>query len=110
MQCYTQLVPPTAVNACASLPFTSATANNLIVSKTSLLQVFALKAVLTDVQEPSADGAPPRKERVHTSKLVLVAQYELPGAILALQRVRIKSKSEGDLLLVALKDAKLSLL
>jgi len=95
MQCYTQLVPPTAVNACVSLPFLSATANNLVVAKSSLLQVFSLKAVIRD--------------KLSLTKLVLVGQYELPGIITALARVKAKSRSGGNLLLISLREAKLSL-
>ena len=40
MQCYTELVPPTAVTRAVSLPFLSSIAANLIVAKTSLLQIF----------------------------------------------------------------------
>lgn len=49
-------------------------------------------------------------ERLPTTKLVLIAQYELAGTITSLARVKIlKSKSGAEALLVALKDAKLSL-
>ena len=132
MQCYTDLIAPTAVTHSISLPFLSATANNLIVAKTSLLQIFSLKSIITDPnvearaqvngtyhheQQPDNDPAArnssrkaQRTERTHTSKLVLVTQYELSGTVTALGRVKImQSKSGGEALLVALKDAKLSL-
>ena len=117
MQCYTQLTPPTAVSHSVSLPFLSASANNLVVAKASLLQVFSFKSVISehDSDLPGASASSPdqalrRTERVPTTKLVLVSQYELSGAIISLGRVKIlRSKSGGEALLVALKDAKLSL-
>ncbi|KAL9026570.1 MAG: hypothetical protein Q9196_004784, partial [Gyalolechia fulgens] len=130
MQCYTELTPPTAVSLSLSLPFLSASANNLVVAKTSLLQVFSLKSVLTDYNAtfetstelrrasvthpgPSATltGTFPRGERAPTTKLVLIAQYELSGIVTSLARVKIlKSKSGGEALLISLRDAKASLI
>lgn len=49
MQCYTELVPPSVVSCAVSLPFTSAHAENLVVAKGSLLQVFSTKTVSTEV-------------------------------------------------------------
>ena len=132
MQCYTELTPPTAVTHSLALPFLSASANNLIVAKTSLLQVFSLKSVVTNNSDDSSRNAqhsgqnqpeeargpdsslPPsattKGDRVHTTKLVLVAQFELAGTITSLARVKIlQSKSGGEALLVALRDAKVSL-
>lgn len=49
-------------------------------------------------------------EKAHTTKLVLVAQYDLFGTVTSLARVKIlHTKSGGETLLVALRDAKLSL-
>lgn len=88
MQCYTEILPPTAVTHAINLPFLSPKASTLIVAKTSLLQIF-------DV----ADG-----------KLVLVAEYQLAGTVISLARIKaLDTKSGGEALLVALKDAKLSL-
>ena len=126
MQCYTELTPPTAVTHSLSLPFLSSTANNLIVVKTSLLQIFSLKSIITTQQNaPSAgeaslpngasngqgsSSATIRAERVQTTKLVLIAQYELAGEVTSIARVKIlRAKSGGEALLVALRDAKLSL-
>ena len=132
MQCYTELTPPTAVTHSLALPFLSTSANNLIVAKTSLLQIFSLKSVVTNVsddtsrnaqvsshnQREEAHGpdsslphsATAKGDRIHTTKLVLVAQFELAGTITSLARVKIlRSKSGGEALLVALRDAKLSL-
>ena len=94
MQCYTELSPPSGVTQSLALPFISSTANNLIVARTSLLQIF-------DVRSPD-QGLDP--------KLILIAEYHLSGTITALGRVHLeKSKSGGDAVLVALRDAKLSL-
>lgn len=114
MQCFTELTAPTAVTHSLCLPFLSPTANNLIVAKTNLLQIFALKSVITDPDVVSThhlpDEAATAKERVPTTKLILVAQYELSGTVTSLARIKIlKSKSGGEALLVALRDAKLSL-
>ncbi|MCJ1428150.1 mRNA cleavage and polyadenylation factor subunit [Sticta canariensis] len=136
MQCYTQLTPPTAVTHSLSLPFLSSSANNLIVAKTSLLQIFSVKSIITNANSTldklaipesnrtrSGDGngpqTPPlpsdhsiqRAERLLTTKLVLVAQYDLSGTITSIARVKIlRSRSGGEALLVALRDAKLSLI
>ena len=121
MQCYTELTAPTAVTHSLSLPFLSPSANNLVVAKTNLLQIFSFKSVITttgrlyssatndaDLKNPPSSVT--RPDRQHTTKLVLVAQYELSGSITSLARVRIlQSKSGGEALLVALRDAKLSL-
>lgn len=95
MQCYSELVPPTGVTQALTLPFTSATANNLVIARTSLLQVFSLKQV----------------NQNHDTKLVLVAEFPLAGTVTSLGRVKgASSKSGGEAVLVALRDAKLSLI
>ena len=95
MQCYTELVPPSAVTHALALPFTSLDASNLIVAKTSLLQVFCHK----------------QTHHAPDTKLVLLAEYSLAGTVTALGRVKIlNSKSGGEAILVALRDAKLSLI
>ncbi|KUJ24329.1 uncharacterized protein LY89DRAFT_604897 [Mollisia scopiformis] len=135
MQCYTELTPPTAVTHSLSLPFISAKANNLIVAKTSLLQIFTIKTVsieLDDSRESEAskqDGkwdatisddaletsfpgidSVLRTDRAKKTKLVLLAEYTLSGTITSLARIKVpSSKSGGEALLVGLKDAKLSL-
>ena len=132
MQCYTELTPPTAVTHSLALPFLSASANNLIVAKTSLLQIFSLKSVVTSTSDdPSRNAQIPSQhqreeghgpdsslphsatakgDRVHTTKLVMVSQFELAGTVTSLARLKIlRSKSGGEALLVALKDAKVSL-
>ena len=116
MQCYKEVIPPSAVTASLSLPFLSSSANNLIVAKTSLLQIFAFKSVISETRDEalaSQNDQPertPRRDRAHVTKLVLVGEYEIAGQITALARIsKLRSKAGADLLLVALKDAKLSL-
>ena len=123
MQCLTHLIPATAVTHCVSLPFLSSSANNLVVAKTSLLQIFSFKSVAEDASEVTSHSpidqddpqnkGPPRtskRERVQTTKLVLIAQHELAGTVTALARVKLlRSRSGGEALLVGVKDAKLSL-
>ena len=95
MQCYTELVPPSGITHAVSLPFTAATASNLVVARTSLLQIFSHKQVNSG----------------QDTKLVLVAEFSLSGTITSLGRVKIlNSKCGGEALLVALRDAKLSLI
>ncbi|KAK4940166.1 mRNA cleavage and polyadenylation factor subunit [Elasticomyces elasticus] len=95
MQCYTELLPPSGVTHALSLPFTSANDANLLVARTSLLQVFKCKQL----------------EQGQETKLVLVAEYNLAGTVTSLGRVKTPdSKSGGDAVLIAFLDAKLSLI
>jgi cleavage and polyadenylation specificity factor subunit 1 len=139
MQCYTELTPPTAVTHSLTLSFLSPNANNLIVAKTSLLQIFSLRTIseesglLLGQEEQSAkessiadrrindddgleasflgtDSIPLRSNHLENIKLVLVAEYTLSGTVTSLVRVKPDaSENRGDLLLVGFKDAKLSL-
>lgn len=140
MQCYTELTPPTAVTHSLSLPFLSAQASNLVVAKTSLLQIFSFKTISVDY-DPSAkedekaaadtnvydqrvnnddgfessylvvDSILVRAENARMTKLVLVAEYPLSGTVTAMERVKtLESKSGGESILLAFKDAKLSII
>ncbi|KAI0397396.1 CPSF A subunit region-domain-containing protein [Xylariaceae sp. FL0594] len=139
MQCYTELTPPTAVTHSLSLPFLSAQSNNLIVAKSSLLQIFTTKLVSAEVDKAQrsqlptsipdqpydarlndddgleasflgADSALVRSDRSQYTKLVLVTEIPLAGTVTGLARVKYPSSlSGGDALLLALKDAKLSM-
>ena len=136
MQCYTELTPPTAVTHSLSLPFVSANANNLVVAKTSLLQIFSTKTIEVEVAGPAARDAAKREsaydptindedgladafmgedsamrvDRTKQTKLILVAEYTLSGTITSLVRIKtMSSKSGGEALLVGFRDAKLSL-
>jgi cleavage and polyadenylation specificity factor subunit 1 len=123
MQVYTELAPPTAVSHALSLPFTSARANNLVVAKNSLLQVFELKSTVTDISlgaGADADNAAanfdteaadvPLQRTENTAKLVLVGEFPLAGTVISLARIKaLNTRSKGEALLVACRDAKLSL-
>ncbi|KAF7902784.1 hypothetical protein EAF00_002687 [Botryotinia globosa] len=139
MQCYTELTPPTAVTHSLTLPFLSADARNLVVAKSSLLQIFTTKTVSVDLDDLSGkdsstakddtiidprvnnddgvedsflgtDSIIQRPELARTTKLVLIAEYNLSGTVTSLVRVKtISSKTGGEALLVGFKDAKLSL-
>lgn len=140
MQCYTELTPATAVTHSLSLPFLSAKANNLIVAKSSILQIFETKTITSelDVSQASTlhsakptvqydsrindddglessflggDAAFQRSDRANHTKLVLVAELNMSGTVTGLARIKTQhTSSGGEALLVQFKDAKLSLL
>jgi cleavage and polyadenylation specificity factor subunit 1 len=122
MQCYAELAPPTAVTHSVGLPFLHSKASNLVVAKTSVLQIFELKTVSTEAavtandgehspQDSEADAFDLSLQRLEqTCKLVLVAEHVLSGTVISLKPVKtINTKSGGDALLIAFKEAKLSL-
>ncbi|XXH05671.1 hypothetical protein Hte_012106 [Hypoxylon texense] len=140
MQCYTELTPPTAVTHSVSLPFLSAQSNNLVVAKASLLQIFTTKSVSAELDKAQnaqlqssrptehydarvndddgleasflgGDSVLVRSDRSNYTKLVLVTEYTLAGTITGLVRIGSKTTaSGGEALLVAFKDAKMSML
>jgi len=123
MQCYTEIAPPTAVSHAVHIAFVAPRAHNLVVAKSSLLQIFELKSTITEVASANdevtenagplldtetADLAIQRTE--NTTKLVLVAEFPLAGTVLSLARVKVlHTRSKAEALLVAFRDAKLSL-
>lgn len=123
MQCYTELAPPTAVSHAIHLPFLTPKSNNLVVAKNSLLQIFDLKSTVTEV--PSGDDAGaehvspmldteaadvPLQRTENTAKLVLIGEFPLSGTVISLARIKaLNTKSRAEALLVAFRDAKLSL-
>jgi cleavage and polyadenylation specificity factor subunit 1 len=123
MQCYSELVAPTAVSHAVSLPLLHAKANNLVVAKTSLLQIFQLKSISTEVSSDRSGGANGAEAdladgavdlELHrmedTTKLSLISEYQLAGTVTALKRVKtLNTKSGGEALLIGFRDAKLSL-
>lgn len=140
MQCYTELTPPTAVTHSLTLPFVSATANNLVVAKSSLLQIFESKTITSEVDNSQSstlhstkpvaqydsrlnddeglessflggDASFQKSDRTSNTKLVLVTEVPVSGVITGLARIKTqKTLSGGEALLVQFKDAKLSLL
>lgn len=111
MQCYTELLPPTGVTHALAVPFFSAAANNLVVVRTSLLQVFSLLNVTRRAENGVPENGSARQDQFETTKLVLEREYPLPGTVTDLSRVKIlNSKSGGDAILLAFRNAKLSLI
>ncbi|ORY01971.1 hypothetical protein BCR34DRAFT_605722, partial [Clohesyomyces aquaticus] len=123
MQCYTEVAPPTAVSHALQIPLLSSKANNLVVAKNSLLQVFELRSTVTEVptagEGETGNVAPhfdsevadvPFQRTEHTGKLILIGEYPLAGTVLSLARVKVlHAKSRGEALLIAFRDAKLGL-
>lgn len=139
MQCYAELTPPTAVTHSISLPFLSAQSNNLVVARASLLQIFTTKSVSAEIDNAQnsqlqssttdqpydtrindddgleasflgADSALVRSDRSHYTKLVLVAEFPVAGTVIGLARIKSPSSaSGGEALLLAFRDAKLSM-
>ena len=127
MQCFAELLSPSAVTHALSLPFLSKSANNVVIVKTSLLQIYSFKSVIqarldssSGIEHPTStlnfdiDGkqnlTSARAERTQFTKLVLVGEYELSGTVTSLGRIKLpRSKSGGDALLIASRDSKISL-
>ncbi|CEO58535.1 hypothetical protein PMG11_03252 [Penicillium brasilianum] len=110
MQCYTELLPPSGVTHALAVPFLSATAKNLIVVRSSLLQVFSLSAPAQRLAE-NAETHPTTSPHPPGTKLILEKEYSLPGTVTDLSRVKILNpKSGGEAILVAVRNAKLSLI
>ena len=109
MQAYAELIPPTAVTHAVALPFTTAFANNLVVAKTSLLQLFEVRSIRTSptyakTRQQNDDESSPKPT------LLLVGEFPIAGSITSLAAVKLQnSKSGGSGLLVAVRDAKFSL-
>ncbi|KAK3714705.1 mRNA cleavage and polyadenylation factor subunit [Vermiconidia calcicola] len=102
MQAYTELIPPSAVNHAVSLPFLDSKTKNLVIAKTCLLQIFSLKTYASSGNGPPNSASKP--------KLVLVGEYPVSGTVTSLASIKaLNTKSGGDALLIAFKDAKLSL-
>ncbi|KID78715.1 Protein cft1 [Metarhizium brunneum] len=125
MQVYTELVPPSAVTHSLSLPLTSASANNLVVAKGSLLQIFSTRSIPAELDPQAQDAQSSVKEdHVHfdrrandddglessflggeslivradpsnITKLVLIAEIPLAGTVIGLARVKVKNTPSG---------------
>ena len=111
MQCYTELMPPTGVTHALAVPFISATANNLVVVKTSQLQIFSLITIPRQEGSGLPENGMASPDRSETTKLILEREYPLPGIVSDLSRVKIlNSKNGGEAVLLAFRNAKLSLI
>ncbi|KAK8928059.1 Protein cft1 [Metarhizium anisopliae] len=125
MQVYTELVPPSAVTHSLSLPLTSASANNLVVAKGSLLQIFSTRSIPAELDPQAQDAQSSVKEdHVHfdrrandddglessflggeslivradpsnITKLVLITEIPLAGTVIGLARVKVKNTPSG---------------
>lgn len=110
MQCYTEILPPTGVTHAVSIPFTSATASNLVVVRTSLLQVFSLVKTYPQASKEKSGTSTTLSSQPET-KLVLEKEYPLSGTVTDLSRVKtLTTKSGGEAILIAVRNAKLSLI
>lgn len=139
MQVYSELAAPSAVTHSLSLALTSPSASNLVVAKGSLLQIFATRAISAELDPQSRKEDAPkidaaqldhraanddnglessflggetmlvRADRSTNTKLVLVAELPLAGTVIGLARVKLKTASGGDALLLAYKAAKMCL-
>jgi len=139
MQCYSELTPPTAVTHSLTISLLTARSLNLVVAKSSLLQVFTTKSVseeLDNAQDQSADAKGPtiqydsrvnddegleasflggdalllKSDRANNTKLVLVAEFPLSGTVTGLAKIKtLNTRSGGESLLIAFEDARLSL-
>jgi cleavage and polyadenylation specificity factor subunit 1 len=105
MQCYTELIPPSAVTHAVALPFLHSSTTNLVVAKSSLLQVFDVRR-----GNKRAENGLEEDDTEKRNLLVLIGEYSVSGTITALNTISVvHTKSGGDALLIAFKDAKLSL-
>ena len=112
MQAYAELIPPTTVSHAIAVPFVSDNALSLVVAKTSLLQVFDIKSLLpkNNTNYHRSNGKTDNLQDKSQDKLILVGEYPVSGIVTSLASVRIqKSKSGGHALLVAVRDAKFSI-
>jgi cleavage and polyadenylation specificity factor subunit 1 len=137
MQVYTELVAPSAVTHSLNLPFTSASANNLVVAKGSLLQIFETKTITSELDPQHQNTQPAKNEnefdirgndddglessflggetlllrdRAQNTKLVLVAEIPIAGTIIGLASLNIQhTASGGEALLLAYRGAKMCL-
>lgn len=93
---YKELVAPTAVTQAIEGRFTALRGRDLVVTRSSQLQLYHIKDEVKDGEK---------------SPVTLVAQHNLSGVIASLGVIRAPQSTNGiDYLLVAFKDAKMSLL
>lgn len=125
MQCYTELTPPTAVTHSLTLPFVSPTANNLVVAKSSLLQIFEFKTITSEVDNSQSstllhstkpvaqydsrlnddeglessflggDASFQKSDRTSNTKLVLVTEVPVSGVITGVARIKTQKTLSG---------------
>ena len=109
MQSITRLVPPSAVSHAISVPFVSATANNLVVARASLLQIFRVE-VAQNARNSDVDTHGTEGRSKPQWKLVLITEYHVSGTISAIASVKLPvTLSGGHALLVAARNGKMIL-
>src|SRR5690348_10133223 len=69
MQCYTELTPATAVTHSTTLQFVPGQGTNLVLAKSSLLQIFRTKQVATDLEASQSNGHRTRNAARYESRL-----------------------------------------
>jgi len=110
MQALSELVSPTAVTHAVGIHFLNKKSSNLVVAKTSLLQIFEVESVRKKTDGDPQNGYGGAVTSASHSRLSLVSEYDLAGTVTSLAAVKIiKSKSGGSALLISFKDAKVSL-
>ena len=107
---YKQIHEPTVVEHTASAKFTSPNTTNLIVAKTSILEVYEVK--IFNKKNPSSKLKPAQNQhsrsKQHEKKLVLIGQYSLFGNVEGIGVVRLCGNKRDSLILV-FRDAKFSI-
>jgi cleavage and polyadenylation specificity factor subunit 1 len=90
---YKELSPPTGIEECIYARFTGEYDTNIIVSKTSVLEIYTLTEPTQPTQRP----------------LQLIAVYPLNGTISSMGVVKLPSKSR-DCIILSFKDAKTTII
>ena len=116
MQAYTEILPPSAVSHAVCLPLVDSSSQTLVVAKTSLLQLFQAKDFDASAVGYQSNGLHPSNSNggfhklATGQKLHLLTEYQLSGTVTSLAAIKtVSSKSGGHVLLIAFRDAKLSL-
>lgn len=111
MQCYTELLPPSGVTHALSIPFCSPSEINLVVVKTSLLQIFSVISGGSGKNSEVSDDSANTIQLSDQKQLLLISEYNLSGTVTDISSVKIiGSKSGGDAILLSFRNAKLSLI
>ncbi|KAI5780511.1 CPSF A subunit region-domain-containing protein, partial [Geopyxis carbonaria] len=111
---YSELSAPTAVTHSLRSYFTSrrgTNAPNLIVAKTTLLQIFTLKTNATEILTSAMTSAASDRHRStfeDVTRLVLLAEYPLHGQVSGM--VAVQRDGAADALLLSFREAKASVL
>jgi cleavage and polyadenylation specificity factor subunit 1 len=81
-----------------------------VVVRTSLLQIFSVVNVSAEFNDGKIESRVSRLDQSTDARLHLLAEHHLPGTVTGISRVKIlNSKSGGEAILFAFRNAKLSL-